>query len=120
MLFTDYPIWCIPAEILIIISALINLSIVARAWKFKGYAMRENDITYRSGIIFPKLTTIPFERIQQVSVKQNPVSKFYGLFTVEIINGAQGLSSLTIPGLTEERANQIKNMVIDRLKHDPN
>lgn len=120
LLFTDYPIWCIPAEILIIVSALINLSIVARAWKFKGYAMRENDITYRSGIIFPKLTTIPFERIQQVSVKQNPVSKFYGLFTVEIINGAQGLSSLTIPGLTEERANQIKNMVIDRLKHDPN
>lgn len=88
--------------------------------EIQGYALRENDITYRRGIIFPKLTTIPFERIQQVSVKQNPVSKFYGLFAVEIVNGAQGLSSLTIPGLTEDTANQIKNRVIDRLNNGGN
>lgn len=35
LLLTDLPLLCIPAEIVIIVSALINLSIVNRAWKFR-------------------------------------------------------------------------------------
>lgn len=118
LLLLDNSIWCILAECIICIALVINTFIIRKAWLFKGYALREKDITYRTGIIFPTITTIPFNRLQQVSVKQNPISKYFKLYAVEVVNGAQALSSLTIPGLTEEKANQIKNIVIDRLKHD--
>lgn len=118
LLMLDGVIWCIIAECVILIAAVINMVILRKAWEFKGYALRECDITYRGGIVFPKTTTIPYICMQQVSVKQNPISKMFRLYAVEIVNGAQAMSALTIPGLTEDRANQIKNIVIGKMKND--
>ena len=118
LMLLDNHVWCVAAECVIAIALAINMFILRKAWEFKGYALRERDITYRSGIVFPKTTPVPYVRLQQVSVKQNPVSKIFGLYAVEIVNGAQGMASLTIPGLSEERANQIKGIVIEWLKND--
>lgn len=118
LLLLDDILWFILAEAVIVIAMIVNLVIVSKAWTFKGYALRENDITYRSGVVFPKITTIPFSKMQQVSVKQNPVSKIFRLYSVEVVNGAQAMSSLSIPGLTNERANQIKSIVISKLKYE--
>lgn len=112
------PWWCIAVEGAIISVLIINMVIIPKAYKLKGYALRNNDISYRSGIIFLKTTTIPYAKIQQVSVSQNPVSKHFGLYAVELVNGAQGLSSLTIPGLNQETARQIKQIITDKLIPD--
>lgn len=114
LLLTDKTWLCIAAECLIAITLCINLAIIPRSCRFKGYALREHDISYRSGIIFPKVTTIPFNKIQQVSVRQNPVSKLFNLYAIEIVNGAQAASSLSIPGLTDTTASQIKSLVTDK------
>ena len=118
LLLIDDIIWFILAEGVILLVMVANLLVVQRAWRFKGYALREKDITYRSGLIFPTITTIPFNRMQQVSLKQNPISKYLHLYSVEVVNGAQTLASLTIPGLTEELANRIKSTVIDKLRYE--
>ncbi|MDE6510879.1 MAG: PH domain-containing protein [Muribaculaceae bacterium] len=118
LLLLDSCIWCIAAECVILMAFAINMFILRKAWEFKGFALRECDITYRSGVVFPKTITVPYLRLQQVSVKQNPVSKIFGLYAVELVNGAQGMASLTIPGLSEERANQIKDIAIEWLKND--
>ena len=118
IVFADTPWWCVAAEALIVVSFIINLAILRKAYRFKGYALREHDITYRSGVIFPKITTVPFSRIQQVGISQNPVSKFFGLCAVDVVNGAQGLSSLVIHGLTQEKADRIKCVITQRLNND--
>lgn len=117
LLLLDDARWCIATECAIAIAFAVNMVIIPKAWLFKGYALRENDISYRSGIIFPTVTTIPFNRLQQVSVKQNPVSKYFNLYSVEIVNGAQAYNAMTIPGLSEEKALQIKNLVISKQEH---
>ena len=103
------------AEVIIVAACIFNLIITRKACRFKGYALRENDITYRSGIIFPKTTTVPFCKIQQVSIKQTPVSRLFGLYAVEITNGAQLESSLTIPGLKQNTAESIKQLITDKI-----
>lgn len=115
LLLADSPWWCIAAEILIVGCCIVNLIILRDAYRYKGYAMREHDISYRSGVIFPKITTIPLSRVQQVSVRQGPVSRYFGLSTVNIVNGAQGLSSLDIPGLHKEDAEKIKTFITGKL-----
>lgn len=110
--------WCITIEIVLAIALVINLSIVSKAYQIKGYALRENDITYRSGCVFTKITTIPYSRLQQVTIKQNPISKICQLYSIEIVNGAQGFSSLNIPGLPESTANQIKNLLSEKLQQE--
>ena len=102
------------AEAVLLAAGLVNLSILPKAYAYKGYAVREHDITYRSGIVFPKAVTIPFCKIQQVSIRQNPVSRMFGLYAVDIVNGAQMLAETVIPGLTREKAEEIKSLLIER------
>ncbi|MDE6366817.1 MAG: PH domain-containing protein [Muribaculaceae bacterium] len=111
------PLWCVAAEAAIVLTFLINLIILRKAYLVKGYALREHDITYRSGVIFPKTTTVPFSRVQQVSISRNPVSKLFNLCALDIVNGAQGLSSLTVKGLTPEKAETIKSIITRRLNN---
>ena len=83
-----------------------------------GFALREHDITWRSGIIFPSVTTIPFCKIQQVSIRQNPVSRLFGLYSVHIVNGAQMMADTVIPGLAREKADEVKELLIERAKYE--
>ena len=91
-----------------------KLLLLPKACAYKGFAIREHDITYRTGIIFPSVTTVPFCKIQQVSIRQNPVSRFFGLYSVAVVNGAQLMTETAIPGLTRERAEEIKAFLIER------
>ena len=115
LLLADSPWWCVLAEAIIAVVFAVNIIILQKAFRFKGYALRERDFTYRTGVVFPKVTTIPFVRIQQVGIRQNPISRYFGLCEVEVVNGAQTLSSLSIPGLTEDDAQRIKSMVTEKL-----
>lgn len=117
LLLTDLPWLCVAAEAVIVVAAAVNLALISKAYRFKGYAFREKDLTYRSGIIFPKVTTVPYVRIQQISINQNPITRLFKLYSLDIANGAQLYDSLKIPGLTEERANQIKSMLTEKITY---
>lgn len=72
--------------------------------------------TYLIGqaFFFESVTTIPFNKIQQVSTRMNLVSRFFSLYYVDVINGSQdAMSRLTIPGLSAEKAEQLKSLLIN-------
>ncbi len=117
LLCLDSVWYCVAVEILLAAAFIINMVILPKAVVYKGYAFREHDLSYRSGIIFPKTITVPYRKVQQVSVKQNPVTKFFGLYTVGIANGAQNMSMISIPGLTRETAEMIKAWLTDKLRN---
>lgn len=106
------------AESVLLAAAAVNMLFLPKAYAYKGFAIREHDITYRSGIIFPKTVTIPFCKVQQVSVRQTPVTRMFGLYAVDIVNGAQFLAETTIPGLTKEKADRIKALLIERIDNE--
>lgn len=53
-----------------------------------------------------------------MSVCQNPVTRLFGLYSVDLVNGAQLLATIRIPGLTEERADKVKALVIESIKNE--
>ena len=89
-------------EGVLLIALIANLFLLPKAFAYKGFAIREHDVTYRSGLFFPSVTTIPFCKIQQVSVR----------------NGAQLLANTSIPGLAEEKANEIKVLIIESIRNE--
>ncbi len=104
----------IAAECALITALAINAALAGKIYRFKGYALRDKDITYRSGIFFTSATTIPFCKIQQVSIRMNPVSRIFNLYFVDVTSGAQGgANSITIPGLSHKKAEQIKTLLIN-------
>ena len=108
------------AEAVLLTALAINVALSAKILNFKGYALRDHDVTYRSGLFFTKVTTIPFEKIQQVTVRMNPLSRLFGLYYVDVINGTQDSSNqITIPGQTHQRARQIETLLIRNIEAPP-
>ena len=105
-------------EAILLLLAGVNIWFVPKAYSYKGFAIREHDISYRSGLIFPKTITVPFCKIQQVNVGQGFVPRLFGLYEIDVVNGAQMLSSLVIPGLTAARANEIKELIMQKVKDE--
>jgi membrane protein YdbS with pleckstrin-like domain len=85
----------------------------------KGYLLREQDVSYRTGLLFYKLTTIPFNRIQHVEVSQNMIEKGIGLSSVKIFTAGGSISDLSIPGLLPDKAHQIESFLLSSVsKHE--
>ena len=81
----------------------------------KGYLLREQDVSYRTGLLFYKLTTIPFNRIQHVEVSQNMIEKGIGLSSVKIFTAGGSVSDLSIPGLLPDKAHQIESFLLSEV-----
>ena len=94
--------------------ALTRLAIIYLGFQKKGYAVREQDISYKTGLFFKTKTLIPFNRIQHSEVKQGPIERLFGIASLHIFTAGGSSSDLTIPGLTMEEANHLKQFIINR------
>ena len=105
--------------ILILVGILVFLAglIVFTKLSFnkKGYAFREHDTIYKSGLISETTTIIPFNRVQHVALHQGFISRKLGLASVELFTAGGSSSDLEIPGLLLADAQIIKNLVSQKI-----
>jgi uncharacterized protein len=78
------------------------------------YALRQRDITYRSGWLWHRITTLPYHRIQHAEIGQGMIEKWYGLATLEVFTAGKNASDLSIPGLQLEEAERLKTYILGR------
>jgi|AntDeeMinimDraft_4_1070355.scaffolds.fasta_scaffold04756_2 hypothetical protein len=104
------------------IVALLFLTIlfflVVKKQKKYGYAIRERDIIYQRGYIFEKTTVIPFVRIQHVSTSRSFLEKMLGLAKLKVFTAGGSGSDISIPGLTPELAQQLKEKIANQVKDE--
>ncbi len=76
-----------------------------------GYLVREKDFSFRSGVISRNVTTVPFARVQHVSIDRGPLARFFGLATLQLRTAGDGMA---VPGMNHETATRLKTLVVDR------
>ena len=76
-----------------------------RSW---GYAEREDDLIVRRGILFRRVSVVPYGRMQFIDVSAGPVDRIFGLATVQM-HTAAAASDARIPGLARSDANQLRD-----------
>ena len=81
----------------------------------RGYAVREKDILYRSGIIAISTTIIPFSRIQHIALDEGLFSRMYNLGQLRIFTAGGSTGSLHIPGIEINQARQIKEILMKQI-----
>lgn len=102
-------------ESALVIAMAVNIALIHRIYSVKGYALRNCDVSYRSGLFFTSVKTVPFSKIQQVSVRTNPLSRMFRLYHLDIINGSQSAGNvISIPGLTHDKAERLKSILINK------
>lgn len=83
-----------------------------------GYALREKDILYRRGFILNKITVVPFNRIQHVSINRDILDKRLNLSSLNIFTAGGSGSDIRIPGLDPQLAMDLKDSLTKKITAD--
>lgn len=76
-----------------------------RAW---AYCEREEDLLVRRGVLFSRLSVIPYGRMQFIDVTAGPVERLFKLATVRM-HTAAAASDARIPGLAQSEAARLRD-----------
>jgi hypothetical protein len=87
---------------------LIRLVFVLRGIRSWGYAERADDLLVRHGLLFRRLSVVPYGRMQFVDVTAGPLERLFGLATVQL-HTAAAASDARIPGLPPEEAARLRD-----------
>ena len=78
-----------------------------RAW---AYAERAEDLLVRRGVMFRRMSVIPYGRMQYVEVTAGPFERAFGLATVQM-HTAAAASDARIPGLPAVEAARLRDQL---------
>jgi membrane protein YdbS with pleckstrin-like domain len=86
------------------------------SFKKRGFAFREHDVIYRSGILATNTMIIPYNRVQHVALHEGFVSRYFDLAKVEIFTAGGDSSDVSIPGIKKEQAEDIKQLLMGKIQ----
>jgi membrane protein YdbS with pleckstrin-like domain len=98
----------------IVIFALIFL-IYQASFRKRGYALREKDIIFKSGIIAESTAIVPLNRIQHVALNEGIFSRMYGLATLQIHTAGGATGHIHIAGVPIYEAKTIKEALLKKI-----
>lgn len=77
--------------------------VIGRRVSSIGYRLNDRELEVSSGLLFQKLVSVPFARLQLVEVTVGPIERLFGIAGVQL-HTASASSNAKIPGLTPTRA----------------
>lgn len=99
-----------------IVILTFGLLLTRIGFKKKGFAFRNHDVIYRSGIIATNTMVIPYNRVQHVALHEGLISRYFGLAKVEIFTAGGSSSDIEIPGIAKEEAENIKQLLMGKIQ----
>src|SRR6266542_1075570 len=99
--------WIIVAACVAALGVVIDLFVQrgVRAW---GDCEREDDPRVKRGVLFARLSVVPYGRMQFIHVTAGPIERSFGLATVRL-HTAAAASDARIPGLSRADAAQLRD-----------
>jgi membrane protein YdbS with pleckstrin-like domain len=93
------------------------LGTLALAWpvlhhRHSSYAVTEQAIVIRRGVLWRSIQTVPRSRVQHTDVSQGPVERLYELATLVIYTAGTEHASVPLSGLARETALAIRDHLI--------
>jgi len=81
-------------------------------YQYMGYALRQKDISFKSGWLWRSMTTVPFNRVQHCDIRQGLIDRQFGLSRLTIYTAGGQSTDLVIPGLLPETAERLKSFIL--------
>ena len=90
----------------------ISWPFVGRRFRSWGYAEREDDLLVRRGVMFARLSVVPYGRMQFIDVTAGPFERAFGLATVRL-HTAAAATDARLPGLEREEAARLRDRLAE-------
>lgn len=91
-----------------LIALVWGLWLIPRNWRAWGYAERLDDLLVTHGVLYRRLTVVPYGRMQFVDVASGPLERRYGLATIQL-HTASPATDAKIPGLPAAEAARLRD-----------
>jgi membrane protein YdbS with pleckstrin-like domain len=100
----------IAAMLGVVVAGLSADAVMGRRVRAWGYAERAEDLLVKRGVMFRRISVIPYGRMQYVEVAAGPLERAFGLATVQM-HTAAAASDARIPGLTAAEAARLRDQL---------
>ena len=95
-------------------SVVIGTAFSYAHWRRLTYTIGETDIRVESGLFSRSARSVPYERIQDVSLEAKPLPRLFGLVAVKFETGAGGADDLALQYLTDAQGEALRQLVRER------
>jgi membrane protein YdbS with pleckstrin-like domain len=102
-------LWALPGSLAIIL--LLALAFTPRRVRSIGYQLRDDDLVFRKGILFQRIVSVPYGRMQLVDVNRGPLARAFGLSELKFVTAAAA-TGVVIPGLPELEAEELRDTLV--------
>ena len=89
-----------------------------RIYKRLGYAIDGRLLRTVRGWLFHTDTVVPFVRVQHIDVTRGPFDKMFGTATLVVHTAGTHNSIVTLPGLSPDRAAEIREAIRAEIRAD--
>ena len=98
-----------PLGLVLAVGAMVAISNVQ--WRHLRYRLGESDIRLERGLLSRAARTVPYERIQDVSLEQALVPRLFGMVQVKFETGAGGKDELKLAYVSEAEGDALRETV---------
>jgi membrane protein YdbS with pleckstrin-like domain len=107
-----------PSVAVPLLAALIAASAPQRIYRRLRYGLTDKLLQVVRGWLFHVDTVVPFVRVQHLDVKRGPLDKMFGTATLVVHTAGTHNSIVTVPGLSPERAAEIRDVIREHVRTD--
>jgi hypothetical protein len=92
----------------VLVAGAVAVALMDRRSASWGYMERDEDLLVRRGVMFLRVSVVPYGRMQSIEVTAGPVERYFGLATVRL-HTASAASDARIPGLAGADASVLRD-----------
>ncbi|MBL0888412.1 PH domain-containing protein [Myceligenerans sp. I2] len=104
--------WTVPTGLLLI--GLVGFGFALLAWRMTTYAVGEETVHLRRGVVFKQQRHARLDRLQAVDVRQPLVARLFGLSELKLEVAGGSDSGIAIGYLRDADANELRNELLAR------
>ncbi|MBA8989435.1 hypothetical protein FHW23_000667 [Curtobacterium pusillum] len=98
--------------IVVFVVAVITAALTPRRVRAIGYALRDDDLVLRRGLMWQRFTAVPYGRMQLVDVNRGPLDRVLGMSELKFVTAAAS-TNVRIPGIPFADADELRDRLVE-------
>lgn len=101
-----------------LVALVLIIRIPSRRYNARGYQISADRLRVVRGLLFRSDTVVPFSRVQHIDVEQGPIERFFGIATLTLHTAGNHNASVTLPGLGEPLAREMREDIRAHIRRE--
>lgn len=93
--------------------------LASRRWRRWCYAFTDRELHVAHGWFLQRHTVVPVSRVQHIDVSQGPIERSAGVATLTLHTAGTEGSLVLLPGISRQRAEEIRDVIRSRISDAP-